>query len=99
MVHSDPVVVVEGGLVVRGGRLHGVGPGAPIVVGARDRHLLASKLGEGVGQATIVDDGAAGEVEAPVAAAARAVVQTRIAARDAPDGLETRQEGAAPSLA
>ena len=99
VVDGDPVVVVEVGLVVGGGGLHRVAPARAVVVGARDRDLLAGELLERVGQAAVVDDDAAGEAERAVGAAPRAVVQAGVASRDPANAAETRQEAAAPRLA
>ena len=100
VVDREPRVVVEVGLVVGRGRLDRVRPRRAVVVAARDRRLLAADLvAERIGEARVVDDCAAREPEASVAAAARAVIEAGVAAREAPDAVEARQVAARPRRA
>src|SRR5205807_4979397 len=100
VVDGDPLVVVERRLVVRRGRLDGVRPRRAVVVGARDRHLLAADLvPERVGEARVVDDRAADVAGSAGRAAPRAVVERRVATGEAADRVEAGEIAARPALA
>src|SRR5579864_668683 len=92
-------MVIEIGFVIRGGGRHRIGPAQAIIVGTGDSDLLTPKLWERIRQAAIVDGDSTGEAERAISTEPWAVVKAGIAARDPPNGVESRQEATAPRLA
>ncbi len=99
VVNSNPLMVVEIGLVIGGGRLNRVTPVRAIIVGTRNCDLLATKLRIRICQAGVVESNAAGEIECTIGAESWTIVQARIASRGPPNSVEARQEATAPRLA